>query len=226
VRNAAGAAWRILALRGELDDWPHALDGFGLAGSEIRFIGASHVNKDRWDQYIADRAHRRGWRQGQQDECWYPVEEPLPVAAQTQLVQASVVLSLESIAWGYILIAIDVNGRREQVVFSDMDDDLVVFARFVQVLASGGEPHAALTDYASSHFVVRNRLEPGVCELRMTLSQNDGQRHSRLNVLVARDKLVEQFCLLARAIADHPNLGHHFLCHCSLPDDNVSGAPG
>jgi hypothetical protein len=29
---------------------------------------------------------------------------------------------------------------------------------------------------------------------------------------------VEQFRALAGAIANHPNLGHHFVSHCCLPD--------
>jgi hypothetical protein len=129
-------------------------------------------------------------------------------------------LSLLTITWGSILVAIDVNGERKQIIFDDIDDNLVIFARFVELLADGGQPHAALADHASSHFVVRNRPELNLCELRMSLAQNDGQDHVLINVLTERHKLAEEFRRLAKAIAEHPNLGHHFLCHIDLSDND------
>jgi hypothetical protein len=55
--------------------------------------------------------------------------------------------------------------------------------------------------------------------LRVEISPNDwNSDHRLIDVLTDREKLVEQFRGLATAIGDHPNLGHHFLCHGALPE--------
>ena len=212
VRDAAKSSWRMLALECELADLPEQIAKLGLAASEKRFVGASYVALDRWDSFIVEKALKRGWHQGAQGDAWFPVEEPLPLVAGSP-VRAEVTLSLASIMRGCIDVTVKVNDERHPFYFDNTDDELTVFVRFVQVLASGGLPHAALADYANSHFVVQAGPEPGLCYLHMKISQNDGEHHLRIDVLTERTRLVEQFCSLAHAIADHLNFGHQFLFH-------------
>lgn len=218
VRESAGSPWRMLPLRCEPAGLSEQIAKLGLAGAEKRFVGTSHCAKDRWDDFFIEKALRCGWHQGRQGDAWYPIEEPLSLDAEPST-RGNVVLSLKSIMWGKIAVAIEATGEHQEVYFDDMHDELVVFARFVHVLAIGGQPHAALADYAMSHFAVRNGPQPDLCHLHMKISQNDGEHHRHINVLTEREKLVEQFRSLASAIACHPNLGHHFLCHCCLPEE-------
>jgi hypothetical protein len=212
VRDAGKSRWRMLALHCELADLSEQIAKLGLAASEKRFVGASYVAPDRWDSSIVAKALKRGWHQGAQGDAWFPVEEPLPLVAGSP-VRADITLSLRSIISGCIDVTVEVDDESHLFHFDNTDDELTVFVRFVQVLASGGLPHAAFADYANSHFVVQAGPEPGLCCLHMKISQNDGQDHQRIDVLTERKRLVEQFSSLASAIADHPNLGHQFLFH-------------
>lgn len=224
VRNAAGAGWQMVALPCSAEDIAEHIGEMANAGAEKRFVGTGEVAQDRWERSLANKALRRGWHQNAKGGAWFPIEEPLRSLPGSPL-YADVKAYLDSIAFGTILIAIEVNGVRHDIGLDDLEDSLELLVRFIQVLASGGQPHAVLADYGCASMIIQDGPEPHLC--RLYLANQHPIRNYVIDVMTDRATLLSQFRDLAQSIADHPNFAHHFVCHCCLPDgeyDRVSEA--
>lgn len=215
VRDDPQSAWRMVRLACTLEDLSQCLAGQGLSDAEKRLVYTGHVPADRFDHI--PYWGLRGWSRVDDSDRWLPVDEPLPINLPTS-VEADLGLSLISIMSGYIVMSLEANGERAETVFDDVIDDLALFVRFVQVLAAGGQPHAALTDRAGSIFVVQNLPQSDLCQFHAMIFCSELPR--LINIAIERRKLVQRFRMLADAIADHPNLAHHFICHICLPDQD------
>lgn len=204
---------------------PEDVEGH-LAGADVaerKLVGVGRGHLDRFDSLLTHLAARNGWQRSEVDDHWYPIEEPLP-ALPGSPAPADVRISLESILFGGINVALEINDARLDLNINDYDDELIFLARFVRTLAAGGEPHATLSDRTYSHFVVQNSPVPGMCRLYVNALPEAALERRVFDVLTDREKLVIQFRQLTTAIADHPWFAHLQICHCCLPEADYDRA--
>ena len=206
----------MVTLDCELKDLRRQVTKIGIDDLEYRLVGNWAVNTEYLERFLVDGACKGGWVKDREIGAWFPIEEPLPKLPGTP-VCADVSLRLTSIMYGWIAITVEGGGKTLSLWIDDIKDSPVLLVRFVQVLAAGGEPHAALAGGARAHFIVQDGPDPLLCRLHI-----EGQSESEIetiDVLTDRNKLLHQFRSLTTTIADHPSFAHHFICHACLPDD-------
>jgi hypothetical protein len=226
VRNRVARGWRMIAWECDRKDLQRRLAESEINGLEYRFVGTAEVprqlerrfafRRDGWvDRFVIERALKAGWHQDLESAAWFPIDEPLSRLPGAP-VQRYASLSLKSIMYGAIGIAVEADGKELDLWIDDVGDSLVLFVRFVQILAAGGEPHAALADRATAHFIVQNGPHPHLCRIHVEV-RSDGEPQV-IDVMTDRDELIQQFRSLSTAIADHAWFAHHYFCYCCLPD--------
>lgn len=200
----------------EQDELPSRIAGSALAGLERRVISSSHVLRGAAEYLLYGHALRTGWHRDRESDRWFPIEEPLPMLAGMPK-RADLAVTLTSILYGSIDLAIEAGGSRIEVGIGNVDDSLVLLVRFIQILQAGGFPHAALADRASTHFVVQDGGGGRIRRFILSARRDTGQQV--IDVLVDADALLRQFMSLAAVIADHALFFHHYVCHVCLPTD-------
>ncbi|WP_202306156.1 hypothetical protein [Mesorhizobium sp. L-8-10] len=215
VRNENAPGWQMLAWECEPEDLPRRLAASGLDKREHRLVGAAQVAVEFVRQLVVEKALKAGWHQDWSSETWFPMDQPLPRLPGIP-VPADVSLSLRSIVYGWICIAVEAHGKRLDLQIDDIHDSLVTFVRFIQILAAGGEPHAALAERATAHFVVQDGPDPHLCRFYLEVRRN-GEAEI-IDAITDREALLRQFRSLSTAIANHPCFAHHYVCHCCLND--------
>jgi hypothetical protein len=201
----------------ELQDLPHHMAAAGLRDIKYRRIGTGWVAPDYKEAFVSRSAHRRGWNRDPNGGEWFPIEEPLPALPGTAIA-ADVSLALEKIRWGSIGIAIAAGDQTLNLWIDDVDDLLLLWVRFTQLLSARGQPHACLARHATALFAVQEGPTPGLCRFHVAVRGVD--RAETIDVLTDRQALTAQFRELALAIADHPHLAHHYCCYAASDDAN------
>jgi hypothetical protein len=208
VRNHGGPGWQMLSLECSRQDLARRAAEIGLGDVEYRLVST----------------YNGGWHRDRETGAWFPIEEPLPGLPGTP-VHAEVSLHLKSIAYGWIAFAVEAGGVTLDLAIDDLLDSLVLWVRFVQVLAAGGEPHANLANRVEALFVVQNGPSAHLCRLSIESRDVEGEAQT-IDVLTDRQKLLQEFCDLMTAIAEHPNFAHHFSSFAGLPDDEANRVDG
>ena len=193
----------MVTLDCELKDLRRQVTKIGIDDLEYRLVGNWAVNTEYLERLLVDGGCKGGWVKDWEIGAWFPIEEPLPKLPGTP-VCADVSLRLTSIMYGWIAITVEGGGKTLSLWIDDIKDSPVLLVRFVQVLAAGGEPHAALAGGARAHFIVQDGPDPLLCRFHI-----EGQSESEIetiDVLTDRNKLLHQFRSLTTTIADHPSL--------------------
>ncbi|MBS0245111.1 MAG: hypothetical protein JSR61_00710 [Proteobacteria bacterium] len=157
-----------------------------------------------------------GWHRS--GEFWVPIEQPLPLQPPLHLETTKVAFTIKELLFGSIAVEVMAGTQRLEFVFDDVYDKPVVFVRFIQILAAGGLPHAAMADSTWCDFIVDDGPVPDLC--RLIVDNDAPDRKHRIDVYTNRTALIEAFRGLAREIGEHPNFAHHFLYHMCLPDEH------
>ena len=215
VRTPEG--WRMFAWECQPDDVEAKMAEEGMAGLEWRLVTHHHVAQGLHGHFMTKSALRKGWHRHRESGLWYPMEEPVPPIPGTPF-QGDVSLSLLRIVHG-IEWSVTAGEKTITACIDEIDDSLVMWVRFIQLLAQGGFPHAALCNEAPTHLVVQDAAEANRC--RFYVKDYGGDEPKVVDVIVSRSALVEQFTSFAAAISDHPCFAHSYLCCGSLPDDLV-----
>ncbi len=210
------SGWRMLVLDCDPEEVSTRLTEQGIGALPYRLVSHGNAPYGSGGNLGATRGWRAGWDEIKDTALWLPVDEPLPPLPGTP-VPVSVKLTLGHILNGFINLTLSLGARRAELAFDDIEDSLILFTRFVQLLVRGGEPHAWLANSACAHFNATD-AGAGVCQLQIRLI--DDSQQEMIDVITDRDSLTEEFRGLARAIADHPYFAHMWLCHCVLPDDD------
>lgn len=210
--------WLLMNYACRPDGLDAVLRADGLSQYERRVVDHRHVNPAFLGQgrYIEDCALRAGWHKHRTDNNWYPMEEEYPWLSGEPS-RNPVDFRLRSVAFGHILFSVSTPATTIECPINDVHDSLVLYARFVQLLAQGRCPHAALTAYPLTHFVVQGPPQEAE-SVRLFVRQIDEGKHKCVDVLMDRSLLLRLWGRLLATIADDESLGHMFLCHADMPD--------
>ncbi len=204
------------------DDIPTKLVEEGLEGMEWRFLAHHHVRREAdsfRNRWLVQSALQRGWHQENQGGSWFPIDFPLPLL-RGMPINSTVKLSLSRICHGitWELTAGDVTISD---TIDELDDFLELWVRFVNILAGGGFPHAALSVRTPTHFVIQDGGSSESCRLFVRHCSED---EKVIDLIVARKDLTQQFSSFLVDVSNHPCLGHSYLFCGSLPDDLYEAA--
>lgn len=216
LRGLDKSGWRMLSLDCEPEDIATRLAQQGLGGAGHRLVRHIYVPRGSDGNLGATRGWRAGWDEISGTDLWLPIDEPLPPSLGTP-VPAPVTLTLGQILYGSIYFTVRLGAQQIELVVDDIEDSLILFARFVRILTQGGTPHAWLANSACAHFKAID-AGGGACRLQIRLIGY--QREEMIDVITDKASLAAAFRGLARAIADHPCFAHMWLCHCCLPNED------
>jgi hypothetical protein len=186
----------------------------GLGDHEVRILRAGRVNPDFVGHRTSEVALRLGWVRHWNADNWYPMEEPMPwLPGHPQ--PASVAFMLTSIPHGGIAFDVKTTSQTIGCQMDDINDSLVLFARFAQLIRDGGCPQAALVSRPRTFFVVQAMpREPG--RVRLFVSQKDDDIKQRIDIHLHRSALLDALRTFLNCIAYDQTLGHMFLCFCEM----------
>jgi len=111
----------------------------------------------------------------------------------------------------------EIDGRRFRCCLDDVEDSLILFTRFVQLLAVGRYPHGVLFDNGSTDVIIQEGPHRGLCRFWAN-PWHDG-KYEVINIIVEQAHLIQQFVALAVAIADHPCFGSEFVMFTMSDDE-------
>lgn len=168
------------------------------------------------EQEVNRCALQRGWHRS--GKFWIPIETSLSLPPSPNLEAAKVAFTVKELLFGSIVVEVTGAAQRLEIVIDDVYDSPIILVRFMQVLAAGGRPHAAMADSTWCDFIVDDG--PSANQCRLIIDNDCPDRKGRIDVFTNRDTLIDAFRGLALEIGKHPNLAHHFLYHCCLPDDH------
>lgn len=213
VRTPVG--WRMFAWECQPDDVDAKLIDEGMGGLEWRLLTHHHIRQGLHSHFTNTYSLRNGWHREPGTENWFPMEEPLPRIPGSPI-KSSVAISLEMICHG-IHWSVEAGGHKIRSFLDELDDSLTLWVRFVQILESGGAPHAALCSSGPTHVVIQAEAEAGMC--RLYVLDHQGEQTEKIDVVVERKKLIQAFRGFLAEIADHPCLAHSYLCCGDFPDE-------
>lgn len=214
------AGWRLLVRECRPDDVGAKLAGEGLAGLEWRLLSYHPVRQGLHTSFAGTDSFQDGWFRERGTENWFPMEEAFPRLPGSP-VRSTVSISLDLICHG-IHWSVEAGGGKIRSFIHEMDDSLTLWVRFVQILESGGTPHATLCNLGPTDVVTQPESEPGLCRLHILDYQDE--EIEKIDVVVERAELIREFRKFLTAIADHPCLAHSYLCCGEFPDDLYEAA--
>lgn len=153
-----------------------------------------------------------GWSCISETNSWVRLEEPFPLS-RADPVPVKISFELAYVLNGYIGIKIRFENVTLELILDDVQDSLVLWARFAACLKEGGEPHAFLADNLTTWLAVRGLEDPEQCQLRIVRT---GCNEGIFDLALSRRRFTEAFCKLVQEMAEHPWLGHMWLCFISL----------
>jgi hypothetical protein len=220
VRRSGETGWRLLSWDCEPDDLDRRLEEMGMTQLERRFVGTSHVRPGLEGYFTASHALRAGWQRDWDSDLWFPIDEALPRLPGEPTGVTEVYLSLRRIMFGGVFLTVRAGDRIGECYICDVEDSLVMLARFTKILADGGQPHAPLANRNKAHFIVQDLPDrPGMVRFYCKPYQVVFEQEILIDCVTRRADLTVQFRELTRAIANHPNLAHHWICHADLRSD-------
>ena len=203
LRDTDGDGWRQEYWPCEPDEVERILSEEGRDQANYLILGTWHLRDGgRYrtgasDRYPLRRADRYGWQEV--NGRWYAMGDPLPLLPGMPQ-PATVALGVKYVLSVGIHLGLSVDDQVLALGLDDLDDDLQMWVWFTRILAEGGSPHAELCDRRETRFIVQDWPGfDGVCRLIV-----DSVGPKKIDVLVSRLDLVNEFRRLLSDIADHP----------------------
>lgn len=218
IRTRGTADWLIETALSPFDEVDRILAERIKDNAEVRLVARLiHSPGEIFrEQDVEVCALQRGWHR--RGDFWIPIEVPLPLPPPHGIETAGVSFTVTEILFGSIVVDVTAGAQRVEFLFNDVYDNLIIFVRFIQILASGGRPHAAMADSTWCGFAVDDGPTPDLC--RLIIHNDYPDRQGRIDIFTDRSLMIAAFRSLALQIGKHPNFAHHFLYHMCLPEDD------
>lgn len=204
------AHWRVSAIEGERNNFGVDLAAFQKV--EFSCLGELHLVPEYLELAQFGLAKLKGWSCISGSSSWVQLEEPFPLS-RAELTPVEISFELVQVINGWMSINVKFEGEKIELVLNDVEDSLVLWARFAACLKAGGEPHAFLADDLTTWFAVRVLKEREQCHLRIVRT---GRGKRVFDLALNRRCFAAAFRKLMLELAEHPWLGHMWLCFGSL----------
>ncbi len=212
-----GGRWCLMERPCEPSELDSVLELDGFAGNDRRIIMHHHVDPAFAGIFSVEYALKAGWHQHWDCADWYPMEEEMPHFPGSP-VPDSIQFKLNSIAYGWLAFTVLTHSESIECNLEDIEDSLVQFVRFVQLLEGGKFPHAALQMNPVTSFVT-NRVHNSPDKIRLVVNRVVQGTNHTIDILMERSDLVQKFREFLRIISEDDGFGHMYLLFGSLPDE-------
>lgn len=186
VRRSGDAGWRIAEWACKPEELVEALKARRVTYEEHRIIRMAWSRPEFVGVLMADNAIRYGWLLDPATRLWHPPDEPLPPPDGAPVPVAELELSVRSIRFGCVHLALRAGLQQAELYCGDVDDPFPQLARWVRGVENGGEPHAVVMqgfDWGELHAF--NTADPDTVRL---LVRGEGRFGGlRIDALIARE---------------------------------------